>query len=313
MGVNGILNIHKPAGMTSFDVVAAIRRITGEKRVGHGGTLDPLAMGVLPVCLGRATRVVEYLIGGGKAYCAMVALGVTTDTDDTEGRITAEADASGITQSQFEQTMAGFLGKIQQVPPKYSAIKIGGRKLYELARAGTEVNIGPRPVEIFSIKLLCFEAPVAVIEVECSKGTYIRSLARDIGQALGVGGHLHRLVRTRSGAFSLDDAVTLGDLTLSFEFGYWRSIIYPEDQALRNWPAMIVGPERERELLFGRPIPVGTCQAELHSVDQRVDTTADKLPDLCAAYGFGGQLIAVLRLDKEANLWRPYKVFSRGD
>lgn len=312
MSVNGIFNVNKPAGMTSFDVVAAIRRVAKERRVGHAGTLDPLAVGVLPVCVGQATRIVEYLTDSRKAYCAEIELGIATDTDDAEGRVIARVDPSGVSREQLEQTLASFVGEIEQIPPRYSAIKVGGKKLYQLARAGAEVEAEPRRVKIYSLRLITFEPPLVAIDVECSKGTYIRSIARDLGLRLGVGAYLRHLVRTRSGPFTIDEAVPLAEVAQAFELDYWRSIIYPVDEALLTWDAIIVGPQREQALYNGQAIASEDWIERLETAAPPPEGgQSTEAPVVnCRAYGLDGQLIAVVRLDRVGRLWRPQKVFS---
>ena len=225
--LDGILVVDKPAGPTSHDVVGLVRRLSGMKRVGHGGTLDPFARGVLPVFLGRATRVVEYHLGDRKQYRATVCFGASSTTDDLEGELTpiplAEPGAV-LEQAAVEAALGGFRGPIVQVPPAYSAIKVAGRRAYALARAGQQPELAPRSVEIDRLELLEWdgadpERPIAVIEVDCSAGTYIRAIARDLGLALGTGAYLGALSRTASGPFRLADAVQLDIVRAAVEEG----------------------------------------------------------------------------------------------
>ena len=210
----GFLNINKPKGMTSHDVVAVLRRITKIKQIGHTGTLDPFATGVLPICIGKATRLIEFL-ADDKAYIATVRFGSNTDTYDIEGQITQSFDKK-ITQQELESILPKFSGEIEQLPPIYSAIKVNGKKLYEYARKGEEVEIKPRKVNIFELKLKIFdyENQCAQLFVKCSAGTYIRSLAFDIGKELNCGAHLTDLTRTKAGNFSLDKTINLEDLSI---------------------------------------------------------------------------------------------------
>ncbi|AKG53769.1 tRNA pseudouridine synthase B [Dehalogenimonas sp. WBC-2] len=212
MSLNGWLNIDKPAGMTSYQVVACLKRLVGRSRIGHAGTLDPLATGVLPVALGQATRTVEYLHQGSKTYHAVIQLGITTDTYDAEGRVTATADASEVSLEAVQNALKPFLGIIRQVPPIYSALKQNGRPLYELARNGEAVEVKERLVTIYRLELTAFTSPLVTIEVECGSGTYIRSLAYDLGQNLGVGAHLKSLRRTVYGQFNIKQAIDLSSL-----------------------------------------------------------------------------------------------------
>jgi tRNA pseudouridine55 synthase len=215
-GLDGILVVAKPAGPTSHDVVGLVRRLAATKRVGHGGTLDPFASGVLPVFLGHATRVVEYHLGDRKAYRATVCFGASSTTDDLEGELTP-ANGPPPTRGTVETAMAGSIGTISQRPPAYSAIKVAGRRAYAMARAGEAVVLAPREVTIHALTLDAWDdsdpdRPVAVIDVSCSAGTYIRALARDLGEAVGSAAYLGALTRTASGPFALDQATTLEDI-----------------------------------------------------------------------------------------------------
>ncbi len=201
--MDGILNINKATGMTSHDVVASIRRLLKQKRVGHAGTLDPAASGVLPICIGQGTRVAEYLSESGKAYRAEIIFGVETDTYDSEGVVVRTASAADLTRAQIEQALQRFTGQQMQLPPRYSAIKLQGKPAYKLARAGEDISLAPRPITIYRLEVIDWLPPCLTLAIECSKGTYIRSLAHDAGEQLGCGAHLAALVRTRSGPFSL--------------------------------------------------------------------------------------------------------------
>ncbi|MEW8977293.1 MAG: tRNA pseudouridine(55) synthase TruB [Symbiobacterium sp.] len=243
-GPDGILNLLKPPGMTSHDVVNFVRRTLGVKRVGHTGTLDPGVAGVLPICVGRATRLAEYIAGADKAYRAEVTFGVTTSTQDSFGEVLAEADASHLTRGDVAYALTRFHGEIEQVPPMVSAVKVEGRRLYELAREGIEVERKPRRVTIHRLQLLDFRPgprPVAYLDVVCSKGTYVRTLAHDLGQYLRVGAHLSYLVRTRSGQFTLSEAATLEELAAG------QARLLPMAAVLGDMPQVVVaGPAAER-------------------------------------------------------------------
>ncbi len=210
--MEGILNIDKPQWLSSHDVVARVRRICGTRRVGHAGTLDPLATGVLLVCVGRATRLSEYLMGQQKVYTATVRLGQTTNTYDAEGEVMAERPFSHITPAAIEQALGLYRGSIEQVPPIYSALKVNGQPMYKLARAGKDVERKPRPVTIYELDLIDWTPPNLELRVVCSTGTYIRSLAYDMGETLGCGGHITVLRRTAVGEFKIADAISLEDL-----------------------------------------------------------------------------------------------------
>ncbi len=235
--------------------MARVRRLTGERRVGHAGTLDPAATGVLPVCVGEATKVVEYLSAHGKVYLAAVLLGTTTDTDDLDGWVIEEGDASHISPEMMQEQLPQFVGKITQVPPAYSAIHIGGQRAYALARAGQVVNVPARQVMVHRLTLVAWAAPVAWLVVDCGAGTYIRALARDLGNALGCGATLARLVRLRSGPFrlceawSLDELATLPDLRAA-----WSQVAVHPDAALADWPALLLDDLTARDWSQGKVI-----------------------------------------------------------
>lgn len=294
--LDGIFNIAKPSGLTSFDVVARVRRIAGQKRVGHAGTLDPLATGVLPVVLGKATRLVEYLADADKAYRAVVTLGAASDTYDAEGTITPTLGVVMPDREQVEATLGSFRGAIEQLPPMYSAIKVGGKKLYELARAGIEVERRPRHVVITRLDLEAYTPPTLQIFVECSKGTYIRSLAHDLGTVLGTGAYLSSLVRTRHGPFTLEGAITLEALEAAFRDNTWQQSLYPPEYILRNWRTHTATPEEELRIRQGKLL--------------LVPAPGEGERDMLAATTGSGELLAVLCWDGEKEGWQPKKVFG---
>lgn len=238
MTLDGILVVAKPVGPTSHDVVGLVRRLTATKRVGHGGTLDPFASGVLPIFIGKATRLVEYHLGDRKRYRATVCFGASSTTDDLEGALTP-ASGPAPTRARVEEALVGFHGEIQQRPPAYSAIKVAGRRAYAMARAGQEVELAPRSVTLHELELLGWDEttpdePVAVLDVECSAGTYIRSLARDLGEAVGSGAYLGALTRTASGPFTLADAHDLDEIRAAAADGPERVVdrLLPIDAGL---------------------------------------------------------------------------------
>jgi tRNA pseudouridine55 synthase len=294
--MNGILNIDKPRGKTSFGVVAMVRRLSGERKVGHAGTLDPAAGGVLPVCLGRATRVTEYLSNDTKVYLAEIELGVTTDTYDAEGKVTGRCDPSGISLQKLESVLPSFIGNIYQVPPIYSALKYHGKPIYELARAGISVEMKSRPVFVKNIELKVWQPPVATMEITCGKGTYIRSLAHDIGITLGCGARMNSLVRTRCGIFDIRDSVTPDRLREIIEGGFLHDYLSPPDSVLRHLKAVTVDAGMEKDIRNGRQV----------SFDEVFDPGEESL---CRAYSPGGDFLAILRLDSGNGRWQPEKVF----
>ncbi|MBC7231845.1 MAG: tRNA pseudouridine(55) synthase TruB [Chloroflexi bacterium] len=289
----GILNMNKPRGMTSHDVVARVRKITAQKKVGHAGTLDPLASGVLLLCLGQATRVAEYLAASDKTYRARLRLGISTDTYDAEGQITSQSEVT-VSRAQVEQELQAFRGIQDQIPPMYAAIKHDGIPLYRLARRGQTIARRARKVEIYNIQLLTWEPPELEIEVHCSKGTYIRSLVHDLGQRLHCGAHLVSLIRIASGQFRIAEAITLEELEQARAKGTLASLLYPLDVALQSFPAVTVDQATEDKIISGQRV-------RLPSVPQ------DRL---CRAYAADGRLLALLRWDKE-DFWQPHKVFAQ--
>jgi tRNA pseudouridine55 synthase len=290
--VFGFLNIDKPLGMTSHDVVARVRRGLKIKKVGHAGTLDPLATGVLVVCVGAATRLSEYVMRTTKRYRARVHLGVATATYDAEGEIVAQNDAAAIERAAVESALAQFVGDIAQVPPIYSAIKQGGRKLYDIARAGESVELQPRAVHIDSLTLSEWNPPHFTLDVVCSAGTYIRSLAHDLGQVLGVGAHLAGLTRTASGSFSLENAV---DLDVILADSNWQHALVAPTDALSGWPVVALDAVGLDGVLHGRALPDEAARGGV----------------LALAYAPNGEFVAILMGDN--GLWKPHKVFAQQD
>ncbi len=258
--------IDKPAGWTSMDVCAKLRGMFHEKRVGHAGTLDPMATGVLPVFIGRATRAVEFAADSDKEYIAGLKLGVTTNTQDITGEIVEERPAD-VTREQLWAVLEGFTGDIEQVPPMYSAIKIGGKKLYELARKGKEVERRPRPVTIRALGVL--EGPERgadfTLRVACSKGTYVRTLCHDIGQALGCGGCMNSLQRVKAAGFTLEDSVSLEAVQEAVDRGEGEGLLLPVDAyfARNGWKnSVTVRPDAEKRLRNGGCVPTPGMEAE---------------------------------------------------
>ena len=254
--MDGIINIYKEAGYTSFDVVAKLRGILKERKIGHTGTLDPQATGVLPVCIGKATKPCELLLDKEKAYEAVMLLGVTTDTEDMTGTVLTETKPQ-ITEEEVRAVAERFTGVYGQVPPMYSALKVNGKRLYELAREGKEIERKPRTVEIFENLPLSFETDgngfvtAVTLRVRCSKGTYIRSLLRDMGEYLGCGACMRSLVRTQAGAFFADTALTLAQVEQARDEGRISEVIQPIDSFLIKYPAVYVVPEYEKYLYNG--------------------------------------------------------------
>jgi len=321
---DGIINLNKPRGPTSHDVVDRVRALTGIRRVGHAGTLDPLATGVLLVCVGRATRVAEYLMAGQKAYRARVHLGITTDTYDAEGRVVAEAPVEA-NRAQVEAALAQFRGTITQVPPMYSAVKHKGTPLHRLARRGVGVErlpIKARQVKIFRLELTAWEPPQCTLAVTCSPGTYVRALAHDLGQALGCGAHVAGLTRLASGDFRLEDAVTLEELAQAAAAGRWPDLLHPIDAALTRFPALHLDADTARRLCLGQavspPLLGQAVSPPLLGQALSPSAGAGTLPPpggggwgwvLARAYGPDETFLALVAYDPATGLWRPRKVF----
>lgn len=238
--INGIVNIYKEKGYTSHDVVAVLRKVVGQKKIGHTGTLDPDATGVLPVCLGRATKVCELLTDHDKTYEALLLLGKTTDTQDISGEVLEERDPGDLTEEEVRSCIESFIGEYDQIPPMYSALKVNGKKLYELAREGKTVERKSRKVQIHGIRILEMNLPHVRMEVDCSKGTYIRTLCHDIGEKLQVGGCMEELERTKVGRFLKEDAVTLDEVRQKMEQGEGAELFTPLDQIFAELPAVTV-------------------------------------------------------------------------
>lgn len=256
---DGIIIICKEPGYTSFDVVAKLRGILRQKKIGHTGTLDPSAEGVLPVCLGTAAKMCEFLAGETKTYEAVLLLGRTTDTQDTDGKILSEKPVS-CSAEEIRRAALSFQGEQLQVPPMYSALKKNGKKLYELARAGIEVEREPRKVVFYEIEVLSIDIPRVRLRVTCSRGTYIRTLCSDLGDRLGCGGCMEHLVRTRVGEFRLEDARKLADIQKLSEEGKTASVILPTDYLFRNLPSAVCSPEADRLVHNGNAVPADLLQ-----------------------------------------------------
>lgn len=289
--MHGIFNINKPQGKSSHAIVATVRKFSGIQRVGHGGTLDPMATGVLLICVGQATRISEYLLDHDKKYRARVHLGIETDTYDATGTITSQCDVS-VTPDQIRATLKSFLGKISQYPPAYSAIKRDGVALYKLARQGFAVETEAREVEFFSIELNEIALPEVEFTVHCSKGTYIRSLAHDLGEKLGCGGHLSALTRLASGKFTLQDSVTLDELGAAFEKHAAEDYLIPFDRALEQFDVINVDTATAKKIVNGISFE-----------------SAQKIGTPLARVYADGKIIALTERGEGTDVWKPKKVF----
>lgn len=260
---DGVLNVCKPLGWTSHDVVAKIRGWLHGTKVGHAGTLDPAATGVLPVLIGRATRIAEFLIDWDKEYRAVLRLGVVTDTQDATGAVLARQAIDHLSGDAIRAAVHAFQGSITQVPPMYSAIKVAGVPLYRAARAGHTVDREPRLVSIHALEVLSIDGPDVLLRIACSKGTYIRTLCADIGERLGVGGHLLSLVRTRVGGLNVEQAATMEEIHDRLLLGQLGELMHSLDEALEQMPALTLADAVARRVVHGVPVPVRIVQREL--------------------------------------------------
>lgn len=295
---NGIINIYKEAGYTSHDVVAKMRGILRQKKIGHTGTLDPQAVGVLPVCVGSGTRLCDMLTDTDKEYVAEMLLGVVTDTQDMTGTVLEEHPVC-LSEEQVQRAVGEFVGEYRQTPPMYSAVKVNGKRLYELARAGKEVEREARPVFIGKIEILEMALPAVKMRVACSKGTYIRTLCNDIGARLGCGGAMRSLVRTKAAGFELNGAVTLGELERMRDEGRVDEILVPVDRVFGDCPQLHVREEFRRLLENGNAIrPAQTAENRRYEVRERV-----------RVYFEDGTFAGVYAFDGERDRYQPIKMF----
>jgi tRNA pseudouridine55 synthase len=290
--MNGFLNINKAAGWTSHDVVAKVRNQLRIVKVGHGGTLDPQATGVLPICLGKATKLVEFLLYTDKQYRVVMKLGVTTDTQDAQGQVLKRVETCGITPDSVEKTLQSFVGRIHQTPPMYSAVKVKGQPLYKIARKGQVVHRLPREVTIYALEILKMDQTEVTFDVICSRGTYVRTLCADVGERLGVGAHCLRLERRRCGPFRIEESVTLEAWETALIQGKQHQMIYGPAVVLGHLPELVVRDEKPERVLHG--VPLGLRDIEWPK-------TAFKKGDLFRVVGPGLELLALARALRESS------------
>ena len=295
--IHGIINVYKEKGYTSHDVVAKLRGIVGQKKIGHTGTLDPDAEGVLPVCLGKATKVCELLTDKDKTYRAVLFLGQTTDTQDASGTVLETSDVSNLNEVQVTEAVQSFVGEYAQIPPMYSALKVGGKKLYELAREGKTVERKARNVMIHSIKILRVDLPRVEMEVSCSKGTYIRTLCHDIGEKLGVGGCMESLLRVQVGRFVLADSLRLSEIQKAKEDGNLEKILQPIDSVFEQYRAVWIRPDQEKRLQNGNSF----------RKPDRLQNYDDQ--EMVRVYDSNGHFAAVYRYVEKDHEFRIVKMF----
>ena len=295
--MDGILNLYKEKGFTSHDVVAIVRKVLNTKKVGHTGTLDPDAEGVLPICVGKATKAADYIMADTKCYRAELTFGANTTTQDQTGQIT-ERFSFEFDSNKIQETVAAFVGEITQIPPMYSAVKVNGKKLYELAREGKEIERKPRKIQIYSIQILEFLPPDKIrMEVTCSKGTYIRTLCQDIGNKLGWGGYMSSLLRTASGQFRVENSIPLDVLKHAAEQGEVNQYLIPVDQGLGKYPSIQVSQKGSHYLYHGGRVyePYFSRQDTGISID-----------DIVRAYDWKGNFIGLYTLLQDAQDNRRY-------
>jgi len=309
---HGIINVYKEKGYTSFDVVAKLRGICGQKKIGHTGTLDPDAEGVLPVCLGRATKVCDLLTDRDKEYRAVTILGVETDTQDMSGNVLAECSTDGLTESAVREAIRGFVGEIEQIPPMYSALKVNGKKLCDLARAGQTVERQPRTVTIYSIDVESVNLPKVTMTIRCSKGTYIRTLCHDIGEKLGCHAALEHLLRTEAAGYKLENAHRLDDIQSMKDAGMLDNLIHPLEDVFQNWPALKTQWMEDRLLHNGNPISPRMLVWMSDDKDEELRST--ELTKLrFRVMDSEGVFCAIYRYSDENDCFVPVKMFLPDD
>ena len=294
--INGIINIDKPSGITSMDVVRKIRSASGVKKVGHGGTLDPIATGVIPVAIGKATRLLEYFLMSNKSYIARIHFGKTTDTFDSEGEIISTKVDPPLAINVIEKTMNSFRGEIEQTPPPFSAIKKNGRRLYELARRGIDTYIEPRNVTVNEIKIINYEPPILDLFIRCGKGFYVRSLANDLGKILGCGGYLNDLKSTSLGNFEISKSILLAKAMSAIENGDTSKIVQPLETCVGNFERVNLSLEETTNIKNGQKIP--------YTLDSSIEKGS-----LASAFSPKGDLAAIIMFEDKSREWKPVKVF----
>lgn len=336
--IHGIINIYKEPGYTSHDVVAKLRGILKQKKIGHTGTLDPAAEGVLPVCLGKGTKLCDMMTDKRKTYRAVMLLGTDTDTQDTTGTVLCERSTGELSEEQVREAALSFIGHYEQIPPMYSALKVNGKKLYELARQGKEVERKARPVEIYSLEIEKIDLPRVTMSVNCSKGTYIRTLCYDIGNVLGCGGCMEKLVRTKVDRFEIAESLRLDEVEALTASGRLDEKIVSVDQMFSSLPEFVSGGEELDRLLhngnfFSRDFIPGTLvdewmqklQGDTEHMTEKVEAvesgecsgsagdggTAQELR--IRVYDSGRRFVGIYSYVEEENKWKPKKIFLGGD
>ncbi len=299
---DGILNVYKEPGYTSFDVVAKLRGILHQKKIGHTGTLDPQAEGVLVICLGKATKLCDILPDHDKEYVADLLLGVTTDTEDMTGTV-LKRSAVTVTEEEVSRALLSFLGSYEQIPPMYSAIKVNGRKLYELAREGTIVERQPRPVTIYELEMMNIQLPRVTFRIRCSRGTYIRSLCRDIGERLGCGGCMERLVRSRACGFQAADSLSLSDIEQFVQDGILEQRIHTIDSLYPEYPKLRIDSRWDKLVHNGNKFR----REHIHTITEGFQKDSE-IPYVLV-YDSGNTFVGIYQYQLKTQEFVPYKVF----
>lgn len=300
--IHGVLNIYKEKGYTSHDVVARLRRIVGQKKIGHTGTLDPEAEGVLPVCLGKATKLCDLLTDKDKTYEAVLLLGISTDTQDTTGKILEEKNTADLREEAVREVVLSFEGEYDQIPPMFSALKVGGKKLYELARDGKEVERKPRHVQIYCIRILQIDLPRVRMEVTCSKGTYIRTLCHDIGEKLGCGGCMESLLRTRVERFGVAESLRISEVEQLMDEGTLQEHMIKVDEMFPDYQKVYLTPEASAAVRNGNSFRLG-------DVIWISELSGFQNAERVRVYDEERNFIAVYEFEKENQLFKIVKMF----
>jgi tRNA pseudouridine55 synthase len=296
MSIDGILNVCKPEGKTSFSVIARLRKISGQRRIGHSGTLDPIATGVLPILFGQAARITALMTDTDKTYVAEIELGMTTDTYDRTGTVLTRSGAVDVPLKDVEKALATFRGIIVQIPPIFSAIKYKGKHYYQLARSGVAVNPEPRSVRIINLRLIEYNSPSILIELECSKGTYVRSLAFDLGQILGCGAYIKNLTRTKCGVFKIENSYTMSEVEDAFKNEVWEKLMTPVDYPLPGLRKVTLSDKDGKWITSGGYLDL--------------DGGPSSPEELLRAYNEDDKLITILEFDKGQNRWHSKITFK---
>ena len=295
--VDGLLNVNKPAGIYTMDLVRRVKKVTRQKRVGHAGTLDPLATGVVPICFGRATRMVEYLVDDIRAYRTTLEFGIETDTYDADGLVVNKLSDFSVSLEDLEDAFKNFVGRVDQVPPMYSAIKVEGKRLYELARSGIKVERKPRKVQVNDINVVDWSPPFCTLEISCGRGFYVRSLVHDLGQILGCGAYVKELVRLIHGPFKISESISVDEIEQKVSDGTWQDLLFSPDVTVNYMKAATVSDELSEMIKHGQTIPSDPQYPFIESSEKY------------RVYNRDGKFIAVMSFNVSLGRWHSERVF----